>query len=134
MSEQAHDDVLEALIANVESTGLGETQARDDHGHHHPGHHHAGHHAGSHGEPGTTTTVRTVMHAGHEISIETTYRITIDGVPLVGHVEVLEDGRVHYHGLPNYAVGSMVGLMRLVVDHFGTEPPVADELGEEATR
>ena len=128
MNEPAND-VLEEIGANLGSSGFGDAEASTVHGHHSGTSGHHGHGGGS-GNSGTTTSVRTVMHAGHEIRIETTYRITIDGVPLVGHVEVLDDGRVHYHGLPNYAVPSMVGLMRLVVDHFGTEPPVADELGE----
>lgn len=63
------------------------------------------------------------------IRIETRYRITIDGRPLEGHLEVLDNGAVHYHGLPNYSVQSAIDLMRLVINHFGTEPPARDELG-----
>lgn len=90
---------------------------------------HTGHEPGGHGEPGTTTSVREATHDGHEIRIETTYRITVDGRPLIGHLEVLDNGSVHYHGLPNYTVPSAVDMVRLVIDHFGTEPPAEDELG-----
>lgn len=85
---------------------------------------------GDHG-PSGSASVRALSVDGHEVRIETTYRITVDGQPFVGHLEVLDDGRVHYHGLPNYAVTSMVDLMRLVVEHFGTTPPAVDELGED---
>lgn len=87
-------------------------------------HDHSGHH-----EPGVTQTVRTATYRGHEIKIETTYRITIDGEPLKGMLEVLDDGRVHYHGLPQYALPSAMDMLRRVVDHFGSRTPVADEIG-----
>jgi hypothetical protein len=82
-----------------------------------------------HGQSGTATSVREATYDGHKIRIETTYHITIDGKPLEGHLEVLDNGSVHYHGLPNYAVPSAVDLVRLVIDHFGVEPPSVDELG-----
>jgi len=124
MSEPEHENSLEGLVASLRSGGHGLPEAGMPHDHH----------GGAHAEPGASTTLRTVVHGGHEIRIETTYRITIDGAPLVGHVEVLDNGRVHYHGLPNYAVASTVELMRLVLEHFGTEPPGEDELGDGATR
>ena len=84
------------------------------------------HHGGGHG---ASVTVRTATHRGHEIRIETTYRITIDGEEFAGPLEVLDRGAVHYHGLPQYAVPSAVELMKRVIDYFGTEPPADDELG-----
>jgi hypothetical protein len=83
-------------------------------------------HGGGHG---ASVTVRTATHRGHEIRIETTYRITIDGEEFAGPLEVLDNGAVHYHGLPQYAVPSAVELMKRVIDYFGTEPPAEDELG-----
>lgn len=124
MNESEYDNSLEALVAGLWSGGHGWPEAGT------PDHHDGG----GHPEAGVSRTVRAVVHAGHEIRIETTYRITIDGAPLVGHVEVLDNGRVHYHGLPNYAVSSTVDLIRLVLDHFGTEPPGPDELGEDTAR
>ncbi len=113
---------LDALTSSLRSGGDGWPE---------PQHEHAGHmdHGAQHHADGESTTVRTASYDGHEIRIETTYRITVDGQPLPGHVEVLANGRVHYHGLPNYAVASTVDLARLVLSHFGTTPPGPDELG-----
>lgn len=88
-----------------------------------------GHHGAA--EPGVTRTVRTATHRGQEIRIETTYKVTIDGEPLEGTLEVLDDGRVHYHGLPQYAVPSAIEMVERVVDYFGSEPDVPDELGAQ---
>jgi hypothetical protein len=93
----------------------------------HPHGGHGGH--GSH-QPGITRTVRTATHRGREIRIETTYRVTIDGEPFAGALEVLDNGLVHYHGFPQYALPSAVDMVRTVIDHFGSKPPVEDELGE----
>lgn len=90
-------------------------------------------HAVAHGEhpDGVSTTVRTAEHGGHQIRIETTYKVTVDGRPLRGPLEVGEDGSVHYHGLPQYVVPSALDMVRLAIDYFGTEPPAEDELGGE---
>jgi len=109
---------LGALVRTLRSGGQGLPGGHE---------HHACH---DHGAPGTATSDREATHDGHLIRIETTYLITIDAAPLEGHMEVLDNGSVHYHGLPNYAVPSAVDLVRLVIDHFGTEPPGVDELGE----
>ncbi|PZS28441.1 MAG: hypothetical protein DLM59_14645 [Pseudonocardiales bacterium] len=116
-----------ALLASLRQGGQGLPATRAVHGMHGG---HDVHGALDHGAPGTATSVRETTHDGHRIRIETTYTITIDGKPLEGHLEVLDNGSVHYHGLPNYAVPSAVDLVRLVIDHFGTEPPGVDELGE----
>jgi hypothetical protein len=84
---------------------------------------------GHHGEPGVTRTVRTAVHRGKEIRIETLYRVTIDGEPLDGMLDVLDNGLVHYHGLPQYALPSAVDMVRRVIDYFGSKQPVEDELG-----
>lgn len=82
---------------------------------------HGGHRWGS---------VRIAHHRGHEIRIETMYRVTVDGKDLEGALEVLDDGSVHCHGLPQYAVPSAIEMVKLVIDHLGVEPPAHDELGE----
>lgn len=84
------------------------------------------HHGG--GEPGVTRTVRTATYRGREIRIETTYRVTIDGEPLPGMLEVLDNGLVHYHGLPQYALPSAMQMLERVVDYFGFKPDVENEL------
>ncbi|MGH3882835.1 MAG: hypothetical protein ACRDRY_19120 [Pseudonocardiaceae bacterium] len=115
--QEQRDAVTLLEAAREGGYGLPETGGHDDHGH------------GGHHEPGVTRTVRTVTHRGREIKIETTYKVTIDGEPLKGMLEVLDDGRVHYHGLPQYALPSAMDMLRLVVDHFESKPPVTDELG-----
>jgi hypothetical protein len=74
-------------------------------GHHHPvpTHQHGG-------------GVRRFAHRGHDVEIVTRYEVTIDGDPWDQHVEVLQDGSVTYHGLPQYALPSAVDLIRKVID------------------
>jgi hypothetical protein len=108
------------LLKTARDSGYGLPDASDSHGEH------GGH--GGHQAPGVTHSVRTVTHGGREIRIETTYKVTIDGEPLKGMLEVLGDGRVHYHGLPQYALPSAVDMVRRVIDYFGSKPPVKDEL------
>ncbi|GAA1382322.1 hypothetical protein [Catellatospora chokoriensis] len=86
-------------------------------------------HGHAHGTDGVSTGVRTATHRGREIRIETTYKITIDGKPLEGGLEVLDNGAVHYHGLPQYALPSAIDMCKRVLDYFGTEPPAVDQLG-----
>lgn len=62
------------------------------------------------------TTTRTALHRGHKIKVDTTYRIEIDDKPVTLHTMVLDDGRVHYHGLPNYSFPSAVDLARSIID------------------
>lgn len=117
MAQEQRDAVTLLEVAREGGYGLPEVS---EHGH--------GDHGGHH-EPGVTRSVRTATYRGHEIKIETTYRVTIDGEPLKGMLEVLDDGRVHYHGLPQYALPSAMDMLRLVIDHFGSRTPVKDEIG-----
>jgi hypothetical protein len=80
---------------------------------------------------GTSTSVREFEHRGHRVRIETTYRITIDGAPLLGHVEVLPSGEVHYHRFPQYAPNSAVDVVKAVIDTLWEKPPVRDELADD---
>jgi hypothetical protein len=82
------------------------------------------------GSDGTSTSVREFEYRGHHARIETTYRITIDGQPLRGHVEVLPDGAVHYHPFPQYAPSSAIEVVKAVIDTVWDKPPVPDELAE----
>jgi hypothetical protein len=77
---------------------------------------------------GTSTSVREFEHRGHRVRIETTYHITIDGEPMVGHVEVLPSGQVHYHRFPQYAPNSAVDVVKAVIDTLWEKPSVRDEL------
>ena len=89
----------------------------------------ATHEHGEHGEPGTSTSVRELEHGGHHVRIETTYRISIDGQPLQGHIEVLPSGQVHYHRFPQYAPQSAVDVVKTIIDTIWDKPEVPDELG-----
>ena len=77
--------------------------------------------------PGVATTTRTAIHRGKKIEIETTYKILIDGEPLGAHVSVHDDGRVRYHGLPNYSFSSAIDLARQAIEAF-SDPLPDDEL------
>ena len=63
-----------------------------------------------------TTSVREVGYKGRRIRIETTYRITVDGEPVTGHVMVSNDGSVHYHAIPNQQFESAVDMVKRVID------------------
>jgi hypothetical protein len=75
-------------------------------------------------------SVREFEYRGRHVRIETTYRITIDGEPLRGNVEVLPDGTVHYHPFPQYAPRSAVDVVKAVIDTVWDKPGVPDELGD----
>lgn len=90
--------------SGADSAGIGSA-----HGHHPP------------------VSVRRTEHAGHEIQIETTYRVFIDGQEFPDPISVTDDGRVHYHGLPQYSMSSALELLKVIVDNLAEEelpPPV----------
>src|SRR4051812_25918735 len=86
----------------------------------------AGHHAHDHGETPAPhahgSLVRRFTHRGHEVAIATHYEISIDGRPWQGHLGVLDDGSVVYHGLPQYVVPSAVDLLRTLLDYDEDAP------------
>lgn len=86
-----------------------------------PGSHHAKHKK-------SFTSTRTALHHGRKIKVKTTYRIEIDGEPLTLHTSVTNDGKVHYHGLPNYAFASALEMAKAIVDAARHVPIVEDEL------
>jgi hypothetical protein len=79
----------------------------------HSGH---GHGHGDHG--GATESVREATYKGHRIMVRTTYQIEVDGKPVEGHLAVTNDGRVHYHTLPNISYASAIDLVQQVIDSF----------------
>ena len=113
------DDEVEAVAQDF-LAGPGETPEGLDEGGH-----------GGHEGPGESTSVRELEHRGHQIRIETTYRITIDGRPLHGHVEVLPSGAVHYHRFPQYAPQSALDVVKTIIDTIWDKPEVPDDLGDE---
>jgi hypothetical protein len=79
-------------------------------------------HSGEHGHP-TPTSVREVTYKGRTIRIETTYSITVDGEPVTGHVMVNNDGKVHYHAIPNQEFESAVDMVKRVIDLTPPQTP-----------
>ena len=73
-------------------------------------------------------TTRKTDYRGKTIKIETTYKIVIDGEPLLSHTEVMDDGTVHCHDFPNYSFPSAVDMAKKILDaRIDFNPPV-DEL------
>ncbi len=68
------------------------------------------------------TTVRVATHLGKEIRVETTYCISIVGVPVTAHIGVADDGSVHSHGLPNYSFPSAIELAKRLVSEVELPP------------
>ena len=75
---------------------------------HHPSHSH---------EPAVTST-REVTYKGHHIVIRTTYQIEVDGLGIRGHMDVTNDGQVHYHAVPNLSFASAVDMVKQLIDTF----------------
>ena len=75
------------------------------------GHHHAG----------GLETVREDDYRGHHIVVRTTYSIEVDGRAVTGHLGVTNDGRVHYHPVPNLSFTSAIDLVRRLIDTFPDE-------------
>jgi hypothetical protein len=67
------------------------------------------------------SSVRDADYKGHHITIETTYRVKIDGKPFMGALGVSNAGTVHYHGMPNTSFASALDLIRCVIDVFPDE-------------
>ncbi len=89
--------------------------------------------SGHHQHKKSFTSTREATHHGHKIKIKTTYRIEIDGEPLTLHTVVTNDGRVHYHGLPNYAFTSAIDMAKSIIDASRSVRIVEDELGGGST-
>lgn len=77
----------------------------------------SGHHHGD-GEAG----VREVRYRGHEIKVATRYEVTIDGEPWPGSMQVMANGSVVSHDLPQYVVPSALDLVRAVIDQSYEAP------------
>ncbi len=63
-------------------------------------------------------SVREAEYKGHHIVVRTTYDIRIDGKPVTGHMGVTNDGRVHYHPVPNVSFSSAIDLVKQLIDIF----------------
>lgn len=83
---------------------------------------------------GPSKTFREITYRDKPIKIETTYKIVIDGKPLMAHTEVLNNGKVHCHLLPNYSFNSALDLAKQLVDRSYTFLPQRDELSKYTKR
>jgi hypothetical protein len=79
----------------------------------------AGHAHGS----GDFSSMRYASYKGHQITVRTTYEITVDDRPFAIHVTVDNNGRVHYHGLPTRDFPSLIGLVQKAIDMFPEDFP-----------
>ena len=67
---------------------------------------------------GDAHSVREADYKGHHIVIQTTYHIEVDGIPVNGHLGVTDDGRVHYHPVPNVSFASAIDMVKRLIDVF----------------
>jgi hypothetical protein len=61
-------------------------------------------------------SVREEAYRGHRIKVVTTYEITIDDQPVAGHLNIGNNGAVHYHAIPNQEFPSMIGMVEHIID------------------
>jgi hypothetical protein len=107
-------DRLDALLERFVGSGYAPEGAEIEQGDH-GGH---GSHHGHGGEP----SVREIDYRGHRIRVVTRYEVTIDGEPWERPLEVMPDGNVVSHDLPQYVVPSALDLIRAVVDQSYEAP------------
>ena len=69
-----------------------------------------------HDHGGSFTTTRETTYRDRNIKIETTYSIIIDRQPVMANIEVLDNGAVRCHALPNYSFRSALGVAKKLVD------------------
>jgi hypothetical protein len=74
--------------------------------------------AHGHGHGGPIETVRESTYRGHRITVRTSYSITVDDMPVHGHLGVSDDGQVHYHAIPNLGFSSAIELVEKLIDTF----------------
>jgi hypothetical protein len=113
-------DDLDKLSADFAASGYEPESGEGEHdqpGTAHPHGHEQPSPTHGHGEG-----VRRFTYRGHEVEILTRYEVTIDGERWDQHLEVLDDGSVTYHGLPQYAIPSAVGLIGKVIDYEEDAP------------
>ena len=64
-----------------------------------------------HGHGDGIETVREDDYKGHHIVVRTRYEIEVDDRPVTGHMGVTNDGRVHYHAVPNLSFPSAIAMV-----------------------
>ena len=67
---------------------------------------------------GKAQSVREADYHGHHIVVRTSYDIEVDGRMVMGHMGVTNDGKVHYHPVPNMAFVSAIDMVKKLIDIF----------------
>jgi hypothetical protein len=80
-------------------------------------------HMGMAGHAHGVESVREDDYRGHHIVVRTRYAIEVDGRPVTGHLGVTNDGRVHYHAVPNLSFPSAIAMVRRLIDAFPDDFP-----------
>ena len=83
---------------------------------------------------GPRKIVRSESYRGHDVRIETTYKITIDGKAVNGHLDVTNAGQVHYHPLPNRSTSSAIEMVRAIIDSFPDDFPSPVKRGRAGSK
>lgn len=78
---------------------------------------------------GPVKSIRKADYKGKKIEVHTTYEFFIDGEPTEVHAEVMNDGKVHCHNLPQYAFTSAIRMMKSIIDVMDFKMP-HNELAE----
>ena len=76
---------------------------------------------GTQAHRGSMASIRTDSYKGYDIRVETSYKISVDGKPLSGHVDLTNSGQIHYHPLPNLSAASAVEMVHAIIDSFPDE-------------
>src|SRR5574340_1028146 len=63
-------------------------------------------------------TIRGADYEGHHIVVRTTYQLEVDGKPVMGHMGVTDDGKVHYHPVPTISFASALDMVKQLIDIF----------------
>jgi hypothetical protein len=67
---------------------------------------------------GDMANIREAQYDGHHIVVKTSYEIEVDGRMIMGHLGVTNDGKVHYHPIPNLAFASAIDMVKKLIDIF----------------
>ncbi len=78
---------------------------------------------GGHAHAVPSESVRADDYSGHQIVVKSTYEVSIDGTVLPLHLSIANDGTVHCHSLPNYTSGSLMDVLRRLIDAFPNDFP-----------
>ena len=83
---------------------------------------------------GPKKILRTETYRGHNIKIETTYKITVDGKAVDGHFDITNSGHVHYHPLPNRSASSAIEMVCAIIDSFPDDFPSPKKYKSKASK